>query len=110
MGKEYITNRTFDKADFSTAGMTATDYEQCTFNNCNFLNLDLSGIAFLECQFIGCDLSLAKLSKTAFRDVRFKDCKLLGLRFENCSDFLFSVHFEGCNLNLSTFFKKSCKR
>jgi len=32
------------------------------------------------------------------------------LRFENCSDFLFSVHFEGCNLNLSTFFKKSLKK
>ena len=110
MSKVYINEKTFDKADFSTAGMTATDYENCVFTNCNFSNVDLSGLTFFECKFNGCDLSLAKLSKTAFKDVKFKDCKLLGLRFENCSEFLFSVNFEGCNLNLSTFFKKSLKK
>jgi fluoroquinolone resistance protein len=55
-------------------------------------------------------MSLAKLAKTSLKDARFKDCKLVGLPFENCSDFLFSVTFYGCNLNLSTFFKKSLKK
>ena len=110
MVKLYITGRTFEKADFSTTGIAAADYECCTFTNCNFASVNLSGLAFSECTFNGCDLSLVKLNKTALRDARFKDSKLLGLRFENCLDFLFSVHFEGCNLNLSTFFKKSLKK
>jgi len=110
MSKEYITGRTFEKTNFSANGIAAGDYEGCAFNNCNFASVDLSGLAFSECTFKGCDLSLAKMNKTALRDARFKDSKLLGLRFENCADFLFSVAFNGCNLNLSTFFKKNLKK
>jgi len=110
VNKVCITDKTFEKTDFSATGIAAGDYENCAFNNCIITNVDLSAITFSECTFNGCDLSLVKLNKTALRDVRFKDCKLLGLRFESCSDFLFCIHFEGCNLNLSTFFKKSLKK
>jgi uncharacterized protein YjbI with pentapeptide repeats len=44
------------------------------------------------------------------RDIRFIDCKLLGLHFEDCSDFLFAVHFDKCVLNLSSFFKQKLKK
>jgi uncharacterized protein YjbI with pentapeptide repeats len=50
------------------------------------------------------------LNNTAFREVFFKDCKLLGLRFENCNEFLFSVKFENCILNLSSFYKRNIKK
>lgn len=52
---------------------------------------------------------MAKLGSTSFRDVRFKDCKLLGLRFDHCSDFLFSVSFENCMLNLASFYRMKIK-
>ncbi len=109
MTRECFTDRTFEKANFSANGIAQGDYENCIFNNCNFSNADLSGLIFSECTFKGCDLSLAKLTKTSFRDARFKDCKLLGLQFENCNDFLFSADFSGCNLNMTTFFKKRLK-
>jgi uncharacterized protein YjbI with pentapeptide repeats len=35
---------------------------------------------------------------------------MLGLHFEDCSDFLFAVHFDKCILNLSSFFKQKLKK
>jgi len=34
----------------------------------------------------------------------------LGLHFEDCSDFLFSVSFDNCILNLSSFYKRKLKK
>ncbi len=109
MARDYVLEKTYEKTDFAAIGVVVGDYENCAFNNCNFLNVDLSAITFSECIFKDCDLSLVKLSNTAFKGVKFKGCKLLGLRFEHCADFLFAVQFEGCNLNLSAFFKKNLK-
>ena len=100
----------FEKTDFTITRMVLGDYENCTFVSCNFSNADLSGITFSDCTFSSCNLSLAKLAKTSFRNARFEDCKMLGLRFENCSEFLFSVDFKGCNLNFSTFFSRKLKK
>lgn len=47
---------------------------------------------------------------TGFQEVKFKDCKRLGLHFENGNDFLFSVNFEGCNLNLASFYQRKIKK
>jgi uncharacterized protein YjbI with pentapeptide repeats len=46
---------------------------------------------------------MAKLHKTTFREVKFKNCKLLGLHFDDCNDFLISFDFEACLLNFSIF-------
>jgi uncharacterized protein YjbI with pentapeptide repeats len=53
---------------------------------------------------------MVKLVNTGLRDIRFSDCKMLGLHFEDCSDFLFAVHFDKCILNLSSFFKQKLKK
>jgi uncharacterized protein YjbI with pentapeptide repeats len=42
--------------------------------------------------------------------VAFLDCKLTGLHFQNCNDFLFAVRFENCNLNLASFYKLKIKK
>jgi len=39
------------------------------------------------------------------RDVTFRNCKLLGLQFSNCKEFLFSVNFSDCQLELASFYK-----
>jgi uncharacterized protein YjbI with pentapeptide repeats len=44
------------------------------------------------------------------RDLKFIDSKLLGLHFQDCSDFLFAVNFDKCILNLSSFFKQKLKK
>lgn len=110
MEKALTQNKVFDKIDFTQQPFSIGDYENCRFVNCNFSNCNLSNTNFTECEFAFCNLSLAQLSKTAFRDVQFKDCKLLGLRFDTCNPFLFSVRFENSVLNLSSFFKLSIKK
>ena len=110
MERIYIQDKNFDKEDFTGKILTVADYENCIFNNCDFSNWDLSKRVFLDCAFITCNLGSAKLHKTAFKTVKFKDCKLLGLHFEDCDDFLFEVGFENCLLNLASFYKMKIRK
>ena len=106
MNQEYIVEKVFEGLDFSKKLLSKGDYENCKFVNCVFTNTDLSESNFVECEFVNCDLSNATVIDTAFREVKFKGCKLMGLRFENCNEFLFSVDFEDCRLSLSSFYKR----
>ncbi len=105
----YSAGDLFEKADFTKEPLPTGEYEGCRFLNCNFENADLSAIKFIECEFIGCNLSLAKLVKTAFGDVIFRDCKMLGLHFEQSSSFNFTVRFENCTLDHTSFYKVKMK-
>ena len=109
MEKKYIFEKSFDKIDFTENKLEFGEYENCTFSNCNFSNADLTNIVFTESEFVDCNFSSAKLFSTAFRDIVFKGCKLLGLQFDNCNEFLFLVNFDACNLNLSSFYGMKMK-
>ncbi len=101
----------FDSEEFK--GLTSLEkgeYDSCTFTNCSLPSADLSGCAFTDCEFESCDLSAANLQNTAMRDVRFISCKLLGLQFAECNEFLFSVGFDSCQLNLSSFYQLNLKK
>lgn len=89
--------------------LPAGEYDNCIFENCELANTDLSGLIFADCIFRNCDLSNAKLEETALKTVEFTGCKLLGLHFEICRDFLFKVTFNNCNLELATFLDWSLK-
>lgn len=110
MNEHYIEAITFTKRDFSVDPLRKGEYENCSLVDCDLSNFDLSGFVFTSCIFTGCNLSLAKISQTAFREVKFNRCKLMGLHFENCNTFLFSIDFEQCTLNLSSFYKLNLKR
>lgn len=103
-------NLVFKGLDYSKTILPKGIYENCTFLSCNFMNVDLSGFTFENCIFTECDLSLVKLGSTSLQDVKFLKSKLLGLRFEDCKDFLFSVNFDECHLNLSTFYQSLLKK
>jgi len=60
---------------------------------------------FSECIFESCDFSNASLVGTGFREVKFKQCKMLGLNFEHCNNFLLDFQFEGCSYRFPLFFK-----
>lgn len=106
MQEIYIQDKTFDRDDSLTKG----EYENCSFNSFNFSESDLSEFKFIDCTFNGCNFSLAKLNKAVFRDVKFKDCKMLGLRFDTCSEFGLSFSFDGCQLSHSSFYKTKIKK
>ena len=109
MSIQYIEDQTFEKDDFSAKGLELAKYDNCEFINCNLAGVDLSDSHFSECTFRGCDLSNATLTETAFKTVRFKDCKMLGLPFDNCNDFLFAVDFSNCQLNMCCFYQVNLK-
>ncbi|MTI22816.1 pentapeptide repeat-containing protein [Fulvivirga sp. RKSG066] len=100
----------FKNTDYTKSPLPKGEYDNCSFTNCNFAESDLSEVVFLECEFINCDLSNAKIYQTAFRDVSFKDCKMLGLQFDQCNDFLFEIKPSGCQLNLSNFYQRMLKK
>ena len=93
----------FDGINFVINPLTEPEYENCVFNHCNFGSVDLSHINFIDCKFSNCELSLVKLKDTGFRNVQFDASKLLGVSFENCKKFGFSIGFKGCNLSHTSF-------
>jgi len=105
-----IENQSIGNKDFSNDFSGESEFENCTFTNCSLANADLTNIAFRECVFYDCDFSVAKLTNTILADVRFENCKMLGLNFPDCRDLLFSVDFEDCALNLSSFYKVKLKK
>lgn len=110
MDKKRTWEEVIDKKDFSGTKLPNNEYENCQFKQCTFVSADLSNIKFSDCEFVDCNISNTKLHQTSMQDVHFKQCKLLGLHFDNCNGFLFSVDFEDCILNLSTFYKLSLKK
>ncbi len=105
----YRVGETYKKMDYTIQPMLKGEYEDCSFVDCNFEGVDLATIKFIECQFIGCNLSLAKILNTAFGDVSFTDCKMLGLHFDQCNSFGFSVRFNKCMLDHATFYRVKAK-
>lgn len=110
MEQEYFVDITFENQDFTKTKLRRGDYEGCRFTACDFTEADLAGLNFMDCEFISCNWSAARLDKTGLKNVNFKDCKLLGLPFDKCSDFLFEVAFDRCQLNLSVFYKVKLKK
>jgi uncharacterized protein YjbI with pentapeptide repeats len=52
----------------------------------------------------------AKVKSTSFNEVDFLNCKLLGVDFSKCNDFLFSVTFQECILELASFAELKIKK
>ena len=109
MSASFTESKTFKEKDFTHKRLPRDAYEDCSFISCNFSNSDLSEMNFVDCEFLNCDLSMANLANTTLRSARFQGCKLLGLHFDDCNELLFSVSFEGCQLDLSSFFRRPMK-
>ena len=99
-------DQTYDRAIFRENRLDGREFDGCVFNQCDFSGTTFSGCTFIDCEFIGCNLSMAQLPNTGLKTAAFVDCKLLGIRFDACDDFLFAVRFADCTLDYSWFSKK----
>src|SRR5690554_4231615 len=106
----YIEEQTFSKKDYKDTPLEKGEYENCRFLHCDFSDSSLADCKFSDCEFLGCNLSLTKFSNTSFRGIAFKDCKMLGVHFDECNEFGFSVSFDNCILNHSSFFQVKLKK
>lgn len=98
--------KTFDKVVFSGKKVSNREFEDCIFKNCDFSNSDFSNNIFIDCQFIDCNLSMMQLIGTDLKTVQYLNCKMMGLAFHTCNDFLFQVSFSDCILDYSSFTNK----
>ena len=110
MSENYFEDEQFDSVDFTARLFVKGEYENCRFINCNFSNVDLSKAQFIQCEFTGCNISMTKITGTTLNTVKFKESKIIGINFETCNDFLFSVEFDNCIMNFSSFYKRVMKK
>lgn len=83
------------------------EFERYHFIGFDLTQANLSGRLFSDCLFENCNLAGASISNTAFQNVAFEGCKLIGLQFHACRDFLFGVHFDKCQLDYASFLGKA---
>jgi uncharacterized protein YjbI with pentapeptide repeats len=98
--------KTFEKVVYANKKINHREFEDCIFKNCDFSNSDFSNNTFMDCEFIDCNLSMMDVSGTSLKTVGFKNCKLLGISFNACADFMFNVYFQECLLDYTTFSNK----
>lgn len=98
--------KTFDKVIYIDKKVNNREFEDCVFKNCDFSNSNFAMNTFQDCEFIDCNLSMTNLSSTSLKTVTFSNCKLLGIQFNVCMDFLFQVSFNDCILDYSVFNNK----
>ena len=100
----FIADQSFKNQDYTQTRLSKGEYENCIFEGCKFENGYLDNQNFMECEFMDCNLSNANLNHTIFKEVTFSYCKMIGLKFEDCNDFLLDFTFRHCILNLSSFY------
>lgn len=99
-------DKTFKQIVYAEKVVKNREFEGCTFKSCDFSNSNFSHSRFSDCSFIDCNLALMKLNQSTLDNITFKDCKLIGMNFHECADFLFSVRFESCLLDFVSFANK----
>lgn len=110
MADQFSDNETFKSIDFSKFSDFAPEYSECIFMSCNFSNCNLANISFFDCRFEDCNFSMTKMENTSFKDASFRNCKIIGVDFSPCNDFLLSFQFETCILDYTFYYKKKLKK
>ena len=105
---EFIVNedKVFEALDHAEKTTTGREFQSCTFKKCDFSNSNFAGNKFVDCVFDGCNLSMLCLQNSFLNNVEFYNCKILGVNFSECQDFLFSVEFDSCILDYASFMGK----
>lgn len=103
-------DKTFEKFIRTDAKIGGREFDGCIFKNCDFSNTVFSECTFIDCTFDGCNLSMAKFPASALKTVAFANSKLLGIRFDECENFLFAVSFRDCVLDYSWFTNKKMQK
>lgn len=86
--------------------LTHDSFDNCTFVHIDFSSAKILSSSFTDCIFSGCNLSMAEMTLTTLNNVSFVNCKILGVKFNTCNDFIFDVAFENCILDYCSFSKR----
>ncbi|MDX5418430.1 MAG: pentapeptide repeat-containing protein [Hymenobacteraceae bacterium] len=103
MDEQLHQDKTFEKILYPNKAIKGREFENCIFKNCDFSSGDFSNNRFTDCEFVGCNLAMLKLGGSTLNGVTFKECKLTGINFSECEEFLFTVRFEHCLMDYTSF-------
>ncbi len=106
MEEQLHQDKTFEKISYPSKTIKGREFEDCVFRNCDFSNADFSHNRFADCEFIGCNLAMLKLLGSTLNNVTFRECKLTGINFSECEEFLFTVDFESCLMDYTSFLRR----
>ncbi|WP_378173516.1 pentapeptide repeat-containing protein [Aquimarina sp. SS2-1] len=110
MSTTAIIEQEFLNKNFSGKKLPSGEYDNCTFANCDFTEADIAVVTFLECTFRDCNFTKVLMKQASFRDhCVFEGCKLVGVHFGNCDDFMFSVEFRDCIMEYASFYDFAIK-
>lgn len=99
----YYEDETFEQLQMINEDLSKKEFVECTFRHCDLSEADLSGSDFIDCHFLDSNLSMMQVTGTGFKNVDFENCKILGVDFQVCSDFLLQLAFKECQLDFSNF-------
>jgi fluoroquinolone resistance protein len=80
-----------------------TAFRDCRFVGCDMTGMNMKNCLFSSCDFVRCNLSLLQVDGARFLEAAFQDCKLAGVNFALCDDFLLRLAFEECRLQQCSF-------
>ena len=103
-------DQTFEKIVYTDTKINWTEFQNCTFIKCDLSNANFCNNRFVDCVFEGCNLSMIKLGGSTLNNFICKDCKVMGVNFSECDDFLFQVKFENCTLDYASFMGKKMNK
>ena len=103
-------DKKFENVDYTEKQLLNREFINCEFAGCNFTKADLSNNDFMDCNFKGCNFSLTSLQNSGVKNCKFFGCKVMGIDFSKCNSFLFSVSFQECHLDYSSFFQMKMKK
>ncbi len=103
-------DKKFENIDYSENKLANREFLSCEFTNCNFTKSDFSNNDFIDCNFKSCNFSITILQDAGLRNIKFLGCKLMGIDFSKWKSFLFSVGFQDCHLDYSSFFQMKMKK
>lgn len=99
-------DKTFNEVNYAGQVIRGTEFNNCHFKKCDLTDGEFTLCKFIDCVFEDCNLSMIKWGRSTLNNTTFKSCKLLGINFSLCEDFLFSPRFEACMLDYSSFMSK----
>lgn len=103
-------DKTFENIDYSGKHLLNREFLNCIFNSCDFTKTDFSNNDFMDCTFKNCNFSLTVFQDAGLKNSMFFDSKIIGVDFSKCNQFLFSVGFQNCHLDYSSFYQTKLKK
>ena len=101
-----IVDKKIEKESWKEEERENYEYEHCVFKSCDFTQATFLSNSFIDCEFYDSNLALTNLTRSILNGVKFVNCKILGVKFDLCNDFIFDVSFEDCILDYSSFVRR----